>query len=120
MELRDQKHYSGVATSQFKEVSMATPGVNLRMLESYLGGRWMAGTGDGTTLVNPATGEGLAWCSSSGADLQSALAYSRTAGGRGLRELSFSARAERLGKIADLLTSERDRWLDIAQKNSGN
>jgi 3,4-dehydroadipyl-CoA semialdehyde dehydrogenase len=99
---------------------MATPGVNLRMLESYLGGRWMTGTGDGTTLVNPATGEGVGWCSSSGADLRSALAYSRAAGGRGLRALSYSARAERLGKIADLLTSERDQWLEIARKNSGN
>jgi 3,4-dehydroadipyl-CoA semialdehyde dehydrogenase len=99
---------------------MATPGVNLRMLESYLGGRWMAGTGSGTTLVNPATGEGVGWCSSSGADLRSALAYSRAVGGGGLRALSYSTRAERLGKIADLLTNERGRWLEIAQKNSGN
>ena len=99
---------------------MATPGVNLRMLESYLGGKWMAGTGTGTTLVNPATGEGVGWCSSSGADLRSALAYSRAVGGKGLRALAYSARAERLGKIADLLTNERNRWLEIAQKNSGN
>jgi 3,4-dehydroadipyl-CoA semialdehyde dehydrogenase len=99
---------------------VATPGVNLRMLESYLGGRWMAGTGDGTTLVNPATGEAVGWCSSSGADLHSALGYSRTVGGPGLRSLSYSARADRLGKIADLLTGDRDRWLEIAQKNSGN
>src|SRR6266849_3937608 len=72
---------------------MATPGVNLRMLESYLGGRWMAGTGGGTTLVNPATGEGVGWCSSSGADLRSALAYSRTvAGRRPSRAVLFHAR----------------------------
>src|ERR1700694_3802424 len=98
-------HYSGCGKIAIKEVSMATPGVNLRMLESYLGGRWMAGTGSGTTLVNPATGEGVGWCSSSGADLRSALAYSRAAGGGGLRAMSYSTRAERLGKIADLLTN---------------
>src|SRR5712691_3261575 len=99
---------------------MATPGVNAIVLEGYIGGRWIAGTGDGTTLVNPTTGEGLGWCSSSGADLRSALDYSRTIGGRGLRALSYSMRADRLGKIADLLAGDRERWLEIARKNSGN
>ncbi len=99
---------------------MTTPGVNAIVLEGYIGGRWIAGTGDGTTLVNPTTGEGLGWCSSSGADLRSALDYSRTIGGRGLRALSYSMRADRLGKIADLLAGDRERWLEIARKNSGN
>src|SRR3984893_10076107 len=114
-------HYSGCCKhGNTRRDPMATPGVNLRMLESYLGGKWMAGTGDGTTLINPATGEAVGWCSSSGADLRSALDYSRKVGGPGLRALSYSARADRLGKIADLLAGDRERWLEIAQKNSGN
>lgn len=38
-------------------------------LESYLSGRWQAGSGDGRALVDPVTGNEIARADSSGIDL---------------------------------------------------
>jgi 3,4-dehydroadipyl-CoA semialdehyde dehydrogenase len=91
-----------------------------QVLQSYLGGKWRAGTGQGGALVNPATGETVAFASSNGLDLGTALSYSRNVGGPALRELTYAQRAELLGKIADVLAARRDEWFDIARVNSGN
>ena len=91
-----------------------------KVLQSYLGGKWTPGAGQGAPLVNPCDGTVLAWASSKGLDLKAALDYSRNVGGPELRKLSYSQRAERLGKIADLLATRRDEWFEIARRNSGN
>ncbi len=95
-------------------------GSNAKVLQSYLGGKWEAGTEQGAALVNPTTGDTVASASSKGLDLKAALAYSRNVGGPELRKLSYSQRAELLGKIADVLAARRDEWFEIARKNSGN
>ena len=91
-----------------------------KVLESYLGDKWQAGTEDGTPLVNPCDGTVLARARSKGLDLKAALDYSRNVGGPELRKLSYAQRAELLGKIADVLAARRDEWYEIARKNSGN
>ena len=91
-----------------------------KVLESYLGGKWQAGAEPGSVLVNPTTGDIIARASSKGLDLSTALGYSRNVGGQGLRKLSYAQRAELLGKIADVLAASRERWFEIARKNSGN
>ncbi len=91
-----------------------------KVLQSYVGGKWQAGSGQGATLMNPTTGETVAWASSQGLDLESALEYSRNVGGAELRKLSYTQRAELLGKIADALAARRDEWFEIARLNSGN
>ncbi|MFZ0794311.1 MAG: aldehyde dehydrogenase family protein, partial [Candidatus Korobacteraceae bacterium] len=91
-----------------------------KVLESYLGGKWQAGAGQGSALVNPTNGDIVAWASSQGLDLSTALGYSRTVGGPELRQLSYAQRAELLGKIADAFVARRDEWFEIARKNSGN
>lgn len=98
----------------------ATTGSNLRVLDSIVAGKTIAGTGDGWTLTNPATGEQLAWCSSDGVDLGSALDYARRLGGPALRSLSYLDRAQLLGKVADVLSESRAHWLEIARINAGN
>src|ERR1019366_9148058 len=90
------------------------------VLQSYLGGKWQAGAERGSSLVNPCDGTVLAWASSKGLDLKAALDYSRNVGGPELRKLTYAQRAELLGKIADMLTTRRDEWYEIARKNSGN
>ena len=95
-------------------------GSEAKVLQSYLGGKWQAGTGKGAPLVNPTTGEIVASASSKGLDLNAALEYSRNVGGPELRKLSYAQRAELLGKIADALVARRDEWFEIARKNSGN
>ena len=91
-----------------------------KVLQSYLGGKWQAGSERGTALVCPTTGDTVAWASSKGLDLKAALDYSRNVGGAELRKLAYAQRAELLGKIADTLAARRDEWFEIARQNSGN
>lgn len=95
-------------------------GSDAKVLQSYLGGKWQAGTEEGAALVNPCDGTVLARASSKGLDLKAALDYSRNVGGPELRKLSYAQRAELLGKIADVLTARRVEWFEIERKNSGN
>jgi 3,4-dehydroadipyl-CoA semialdehyde dehydrogenase len=89
-------------------------------LQSYLSGRWQAGDGVETELKNPVTGELLATASARQLDLQSAFGYARQHGGAALRELSYGQRANLLGKVADLLVTNKARYEEIAIANSGN
>src|ERR1017187_6034260 len=94
-------------------IDMATTAENsaatsAEMLQSYLGGRWQAGTDGGAPLVNPCDGTVLARASSKGLDLKAALDYSRNVGGSELRKVTYAQRAELLGKVADLLDTSRD------------
>ncbi len=91
-----------------------------KVLQSYVSGKWQAGTGQGAPLVNPTTGDTVAWASSKSLDLKAALEYSRNVGGPELRKLSYAQRAGLLGKIADTLAARRDEWFEIARRNSGN
>lgn len=89
-------------------------------LESYLNGAWRAGDGLGRELVNPVTGESIAWADASGLDLKAALAYARDTGGRSLGALSFAQRGAVLKSIASVLQDNRDTYFQIARENSGN
>jgi 3,4-dehydroadipyl-CoA semialdehyde dehydrogenase len=91
-----------------------------KIIQSYISGKWQSGSDRGTALVNPTDGTTIAFASSKGLDLKSALDYSRRVGGRELRKLGYAQRAALLGKIADLLAAKREQWSEIARKNSGN
>ena len=90
------------------------------VLESHLGGAWRAGAGRAQPLVDPVTGETVAWADSSGLDLGAAVAYARTVGGPALKALSFAERAALIGATADVLAARRDDWYEISRRNSGN
>jgi 3,4-dehydroadipyl-CoA semialdehyde dehydrogenase len=94
--------------------------VPVTVLKSYLAGSWQSGAGEGTTLVNPTTGEPLASASANELDLEKAFQYAREVGGPGLRSMGYGQRAELLGKVADVLAGQRERWFQIARENSGN
>ena len=89
-------------------------------LASYIGGQWQTGRGTGTALVNPTTGETVETASTDGLDLGLALAFARDTGGPALRALSYIERGGLLRQVADTLTANRDRYVEIAQINSGN
>lgn len=101
-------------------VSAGNKSSDLPVLQSYLAGRWQSGSGQSTVLVNPATGQALVSASAEGLDLDEAFGYAREVGGPGLRKMPFGQRAELLGKIADVIAGQRDRWFQIARENSGN
>src|SRR5512134_2986037 len=89
-------------------------------LRSYVGGRWVAGTGAAQTLLNPTTEEPLARASSEGVDLKSALHHVRSVGGPALRAMSFAQRGAALKGIADAIQGEREALLELAIANGGN
>jgi oxepin-CoA hydrolase/3-oxo-5,6-dehydrosuberyl-CoA semialdehyde dehydrogenase len=89
-------------------------------LKSFLGGRWVAGTGNPQTLLNPATEAPLARASSEGLDLAAALDYARRTGGPALRALSFAERGALLKAIADEMQEHRDELLELGIANGGN
>jgi len=92
----------------------------MQELRSYVGGRWLAGTGSPQTLLNPATEAPLALASSEGIDFAAALEYSRRTGGSALRALSFAERGTLLKAMADAILAERDALLELGIANGGN
>jgi len=94
--------------------------VTVRALPSYLGGRWVEGTGALDTLVNPATEEPLARAGSSGLDRRAALEHARTRGGPALRAMTFAERGALLQALADALGAHRNELLDLSVTSGGN
>lgn len=89
-------------------------------LQSYLCGAWHDGAGPGIALTDPVTAEELVRVSGDGLDMAAALAYARQRGGPALRALSFAERAKLLADVAAVLTSHKERYGEIALRNSGN
>jgi oxepin-CoA hydrolase/3-oxo-5,6-dehydrosuberyl-CoA semialdehyde dehydrogenase len=91
----------------------------MKILSSYLSGRWYAAESDFQTLLNPATEEPLARASSTGADFAAALEHARRAGGPALRAMTFGQRGELLKALAKRLRENRDELLALSQRNNG-
>ncbi|HVC11267.1 MAG TPA: 3,4-dehydroadipyl-CoA semialdehyde dehydrogenase [Burkholderiales bacterium] len=92
----------------------------MRNLASYVGGRWVEGSGAAQTLINPATEAPLARVSSEGVDLAAALAYARDTGGTALRAMSFAERGAMLAGAAKALQAHRDELIEVGIANGGN
>lgn len=107
---------------------MNTPARTPRRLESYVSGRWMAGSRDGAPLLDAATGAVVATIDSSGVDFAGALAYGREVAGPRLRAMSFHDRAGMLKALGLRLmelkeefyteslhtgATRADGWIDI-------
>lgn len=88
-------------------------------LLNHLGGRWVAGTGAGTALVDPVLGTELVRVDATGLDLPAGFAFAREQGGAALRALTYAQRAERLAAVVKVLQAHRDAYYEIATANSG-
>jgi 3,4-dehydroadipyl-CoA semialdehyde dehydrogenase len=88
-------------------------------LPNYVNGQWREGAGSGETLIDPVTGDELAKISSQGLDLEAALAFARTHGGRALQQLTYGQRAEMLAKISEVLGANRDEYFRLSLLNLG-
>jgi 3,4-dehydroadipyl-CoA semialdehyde dehydrogenase len=89
-------------------------------LESHIGGRWVAGSGECRPLHNPVSGDVIGHADATGIDIASACAFAREIGGAALSALSFAERGALLKAIADALTPHREKYGEIARINSGN
>jgi oxepin-CoA hydrolase / 3-oxo-5,6-dehydrosuberyl-CoA semialdehyde dehydrogenase len=83
-------------------------------LESYVRGRWQAGTGDAITLRDATTGEPVAMASSGGIDFRGALEHARALGGPALRRMTFHQRAGLLKALAQHLTAHKEPFYDLS------
>jgi len=89
-------------------------------LQSYVGGRWVAGSGDPVPLYEPATEAVIGEARPGGIDFAATLAHAREVGGPALRALTFPQRAELLKALAAMLHEHRDELIEIAGRNGGN
>ena len=89
------------------------------LLPNYVGGRWQAGSGAGTALVDPVLGTELARVDATGLDLDGAFRFARDSGGAALRALTYRQRAGLLAAIVKVLQAHRDAYYEIATANSG-
>jgi 3,4-dehydroadipyl-CoA semialdehyde dehydrogenase len=88
-------------------------------LANYISGQWREGAGTGEPLFDPVTGDELARISSQGVDVGAAFEFARTKGGEGLQQQTYRERAELLGKIAEVMTANRDEYFRISLLNVG-
>ncbi|MDL5158772.1 phenylacetic acid degradation bifunctional protein PaaZ [Actinomycetospora termitidis] len=86
------------------------------MIESYLQGRWRAGTGEGRPMFDAVTGEEIDRLSTDGLDLAGAAAYARATGGPALRDLSFHQRASLLKALAGHLREHREELYALSAR----
>jgi len=88
-------------------------------LDNHLGGRWIAGTAQGTALLDPVLGTELVRVDATGLDLRAGFAFAREQGGSALRSMSYAQRAAMLAAIVKVLQANRDAYYEIATANCG-
>ena len=86
----------------------------MKKLENYINGHWVAGTGEGTPMVDAITGELIALSTTEGLDVPSALEYGRTKGGEVLRKMTFQERGNMLKKLALYLTKRKEQFYELS------
>lgn len=88
-------------------------------LDNHLGGRWVAGSGAGTALIDPVLGTELVQVDAGGLDLRAGFAFARETGGAALRAMSYRERGAMLAAAVKILQTKRDEYYAIATANSG-
>ncbi len=89
------------------------------LLPNFLAGRWQAGSGDGSVLVDPVLGTELVRVDATGLDLAAGFSFARTEGRAALQALTYAERAALLESVARVLQGHREAYYDIATQNSG-
>src|SRR5262245_33938747 len=92
----------------------------MQVLESYVQGRWQAGTGKLSDLHDPTTGEAIARCGTGGVDMKGALEYARNVGGPALRAMTFAQRGAMLSAASKAIFGHRGELIELAVRNGGN
>ncbi|KKO71389.1 phenylacetic acid degradation bifunctional protein PaaZ [Kerstersia gyiorum] len=95
---------------------MSTSTHSPRRLESYVCGKWTAGTGTGQTLLDASTGEPVAVIDATGLDYQAILAHGRKAGGAALRGMTFHERASMIKAIGLALLEVKEELYALSSR----
>src|SRR5688572_26594394 len=95
-------------------------GSPMQTLESFVAGRWQAGSGPATAIENPTNEERIAETSSAGIDFGAVLAHAHEVGGPALRALSFGQRGELLMALSKALHERREELIEVSIENGGS
>ncbi|MDI9336504.1 MAG: 3,4-dehydroadipyl-CoA semialdehyde dehydrogenase [Gammaproteobacteria bacterium] len=87
-------------------------------LQNYVSGNWVLGSGLGTVLTDPILGSELVTVDSYNLDIPEAFEFARQRVKPELGSHSFMQRAEMLSQAVKVLQANRDKYFDIATKNS--
>jgi oxepin-CoA hydrolase/3-oxo-5,6-dehydrosuberyl-CoA semialdehyde dehydrogenase len=83
-------------------------------LQSFVSGKWQAGTRNFVTLRDATTNEVIASSSAEGVDYRAMLWNARNVGGPNLRELTFHERAGLLKSVAKMLMEYKDEFYELS------
>ena len=83
-------------------------------LQSFVAGKWLAGTGGGVALRDATTGEVIASATADGLDTRLMLEHAREVGGGNLRRLTFHERAALLKALARYLTEHKEEFYTLS------
>lgn len=85
-------------------------------IENFIGGKWMAGEGEGQVLYDAVNGEPVGRAGAGGIDFAEALDFGRRKGNRSLRKMSFQERARMLKALALHLREHLEKFYQISYK----
>ncbi len=85
-------------------------------LESYVEGRWQAGSGDGVALRDATTDEVITHATAEGFTPAAILGYARDIGGPALRALTFHERAALLRTLGKRLLEFKDEFYELSYR----
>jgi oxepin-CoA hydrolase/3-oxo-5,6-dehydrosuberyl-CoA semialdehyde dehydrogenase len=88
-------------------------------LRSFLQNEWQRGSGEGTPLHDPSTGEVIASATTLGLDLAAALSFARREGGPALRAMTFAERGQLLTQLSRTIHAQRAELLELSTRNTG-
>ncbi|MCA1750861.1 MAG: phenylacetic acid degradation bifunctional protein PaaZ [Flavobacteriales bacterium] len=83
-------------------------------LENYVMGKWIAGDGDGTPLLNAVTGQQVALATAEGLDYSAILRYGREIGNPALRKMTFHERGRMLKALAFYLLERKNKFYELS------
>lgn len=84
------------------------------LVEHFVGGEWVKGTGARTSLLHAVSGDAVAEIASGGLDMASILDYGRRVGGAHLRAMTFFQRARMLKELGKYLTSRKEEFYPVS------
>ena len=91
----------------------------MKILKSYVNGRWHSADQGLIPLFDPSTEEPIAQVSSAGIDFGAALKHAHQNGGPALLRLTFAERGALLKNMSKILRDSRDELLDLSRQCNG-
>ncbi len=91
----------------------------MKILKSYVCGKWHEADTNFVPLADPSTEEEIARVSSAGVDFAATLDFARRRGGPALAAMTFAERGQLLKAMSKVLREYRDELIEISRSNHG-